>query len=70
VGFGGACGVAYQIRNFTNIPITNNSFDKTAVTGTFTGDTTASGTYEFVLEIFYPNYCTATRTGAWTASIP
>jgi hypothetical protein len=74
VGFGGACGVSYQECYFYDIPITDNAFTATSsqnrITGTFTGDTTASGTYKIVLVVYYPDYCTATRTGTWTASTP
>jgi hypothetical protein len=74
VGFGGACGVAYMESYFYDITITNNAFSATSsqneITGTFTGDTAASGTYKVVLEIHYPSYCKATRTGTWTASTP
>lgn len=35
-----------------------------------TGATTASGTYDAVLETYYPYYCRATRSGTWTATTP
>jgi hypothetical protein len=75
VGWGGACGgVSYTTSYFYDIPINNLSFSGTSgdteVGGTFTGDTTASGTYDAVLETYYPYYCKATRTGTWTASTP
>jgi hypothetical protein len=75
VGWGGACGgVSYTTSYFYDIPINGLSFSGTSgdteIAGTFTSSTTASGTYDAVLETYYPYYCKATRSGTWEASIP
>ncbi|MCS6843587.1 MAG: S8 family serine peptidase, partial [Caldilineales bacterium] len=72
IDWGGACGVAYTIDYFYNIPISNNSFSVTesrrTLQGNFTSATTASGTYQIRLETYYPP-CSATRSGSWSASL-
>jgi hypothetical protein len=75
VGWNGACGgVSYTSNYFYDITINNLAFSKTSgsnkITGTFSGATTASGTYDAVLETYYPSYCKATRSGTWTATTP
>ncbi|HEX6302668.1 MAG TPA: hypothetical protein VFZ76_00650, partial [Anaerolineales bacterium] len=75
VGWNGACGgVSYTESYFYDIGINNLSFSKTSgsnkITGSFSGAATASGTYDAVLETYYPYYCKVTRSGTWTATTP
>ncbi|MFO7742593.1 MAG: S8 family serine peptidase [Anaerolineae bacterium] len=72
VYWGGACGVSSTLNYFYGVPIKSDGTFKTSssvgtVEGEFTSTTTAQGDFDAVLELHYPYYCRATRSGTWTA---
>lgn len=73
VYWGGVCGGIISSTHYLySTTISNNNFSKTSygatVTGTFTSTTSAEGTYSVKKEVYNPSYCTATRSGTWTAT--
>jgi hypothetical protein len=71
------CGIMQTTSHLLSAPIIDNQFSKStdpydsvsvSVSGTFTSPTSAEATYTAKLTVYYPDYCTETRSGTHLVS--